>query len=139
MEFPRFVYRSPGGIRTAGGACYKYVVVFSKTEMDQKLAEGWFATEVEAIDAAGDDAYLHGLNLRQKRRMAMVLSKKPKKPAPPPKVEVAPVPELEVPSDDAPPTREELEAKALELGVPFDGRTSDARLLKRIENALSEA
>jgi hypothetical protein len=138
MDFPRFVYSSPGGIRTAGGACYKYVVVFSKAEFDAKLAEGWFSTEAEAIDAAGDEAFLHGLNDRQRRKMLAVLAKKPKKAPPPPKVEVAPIPEPDIPDDDAPPNRDELEAKALELGVRFDGRTSDARLLKRIENALSE-
>lgn len=41
-----------------------------------------------------------------------------------------------VPADDAPPTRAELEAKANELGVKFDGRTSDALLLSRINAAL---
>lgn len=40
------------------------------------------------------------------------------------------------PADDAPPTRAELEAKANELGVKFDGRTSDALLLTRINAAL---
>lgn len=37
------------------------------------------------------------------------------------------------------PTREELEAKAKELGVKFDGRTGDALLAERIEDALKEA
>ena len=40
-------------------------------------------------------------------------------------------------SDDAePPTRSEMEAKARELSLKFDGRTGDALLLKRIEAAL---
>ena len=38
--------------------------------------------------------------------------------------------------DDSPVTREELELKARELGVKFDGRTTDALLLKRIEEAI---
>lgn len=37
-----------------------------------------------------------------------------------------------VPDDDAPATREELEAKARELGVTFDGRTSDSKLAAKI-------
>lgn len=41
-----------------------------------------------------------------------------------------------VPDDNAPPTRSELEAKAKELGLKFDGRNSDARLGKMIEEAL---
>ena len=43
------------------------------------------------------------------------------------------------PDDDAPPTRDELEAKARELGVKFDGRTSDKTLLSKIEAALAGA
>jgi hypothetical protein len=38
-------------------------------------------------------------------------------------------------ADDAPPTREELEQKAQELGIKFDGRTSDAKLEKLINEA----
>lgn len=38
--------------------------------------------------------------------------------------------------DNAPPTREEMEAKARELGVKFDGRTSDRKLLLLITTAL---
>ena len=53
----------------------------------------------------------------------------------PPVVEPA-APEVASPADDAPPTRAELEAKANELGVKFDGRTSDALLLTRINAAL---
>lgn len=42
----------------------------------------------------------------------------------------------EVPADDAPVTRSELEAKATELGIKFDGRTTDAKLLSKIDEAL---
>lgn len=45
----------------------------------------------------------------------------------------APAPE---PKDDAPPTRAELEAKATELGLKFDGRTSDKKLGEMIAEAL---
>lgn len=44
--------------------------------------------------------------------------------------------ETEAPDDDAPPTRAELEEKARELGIKFDGRTGDKALLKRITDAL---
>jgi hypothetical protein len=40
--------------------------------------------------------------------------------------------------DDAPPTREELEAQATELDIVFDGRTSDAKLKERIDEALAK-
>jgi len=43
-----------------------------------------------------------------------------------------------VPEDDALPTREELEAKATELGIRFDGRTKDKKLGQLIRDRLSE-
>ena len=42
-----------------------------------------------------------------------------------------------VSEDDAPPTREELEAKAKELGIRFDGRTGDKKLGQLIQDRLS--
>ena len=41
-----------------------------------------------------------------------------------------------VADDNAAPTREELEAKATELGIKFDGRTSDTKLGSLIAKAL---
>ena len=41
------------------------------------------------------------------------------------------------PDDDAAPTREELEAKATELGIRFDGRTRDKKLGQLIQDRLS--
>lgn len=42
----------------------------------------------------------------------------------------------EAPEDNAPPTRAELEAKARELKITFDGRTTDAKLAAKIAAAL---
>jgi len=42
-----------------------------------------------------------------------------------------------VSADDAPPTRSELEAKAAELGIKFDGRTTDKKLGQLIQDKLS--
>jgi len=39
-------------------------------------------------------------------------------------------------NDDSPVTREELEHKARELGIKFDGRTTDKKLFDKIEEAL---
>ena len=44
-----------------------------------------------------------------------------------------------LPDDDAPPTREELETKARELGLKFDGRTSDKALAAKIQSTLRQA
>ena len=40
-------------------------------------------------------------------------------------------------SDNAPPTRAELEAKCDELGIKYDGRNSDASLAAKIEAAIA--
>jgi ribosomal protein L32E len=50
-------------------------------------------------------------------------------------VEVAEVAESMIESD-APPTREEMAIKARELGIKFDGRTSDKKLSSLIATAL---
>jgi hypothetical protein len=47
----------------------------------------------------------------------------------------APAPVLD---DNAPPTREELEAKATELGIKFDGRYSDKKIAQMIDEALAK-
>jgi hypothetical protein len=43
-----------------------------------------------------------------------------------------------VPDDNAAPTRAELEAKATELGIKFDGRTRDKKLAQLIEDTLTK-
>lgn len=48
-------------------------------------------------------------------------------------------PTIATSDDDAPPTRDELEAKARELGIKFDGRTGDKTLAAKIEAALAGA
>lgn len=41
------------------------------------------------------------------------------------------------PGDDAKPTREELEQKATELGIQFDGRMKDSTIARKIQEALA--
>ena len=88
------------------GSMVDHIVVPDHLD-DETVASGWFRTIPEALAA-----------------VAPVVASEP----------VSDVPEV-VP-DDAPPTRAEMEQKATELGVKFDGRTTDAKLLQRIEGAL---
>ena len=67
---------------------------------------------------------IHGINHRLLKQQAIASE-----------IEVAPAP---VPEDNAAPTRAELEAKATELGIRFDGRTKDKKLGQLIEDKLSE-
>lgn len=54
------------------------------------------------------------------------------------KIKAAAPVEAVVPDENAPPTREELETKATELGIPFNGRTSDKKLSGLIATALQQ-
>ena len=142
-QFPCFVFRAPGAIVRARYT-YDTMLVATQDHLDQRLASGWFLSLGEAIEAAGSRAArvskvkpkpprrpskpLDGVN----RRMAKI---EPMAAAPEP----APAPEPEeVPEDNAPVTREELEAKATELAVPFNKRTSDKKLAGLIETALAQ-
>jgi hypothetical protein len=88
------------------GSMVDYIVVPDDLD-DETVAAGWFRTIPEALAA-----------------VAPVVASEPDSEA------VVDVP------DDAPPTRAELEQKATELGIKFDGRTTDAKLLTKIEDAL---
>ncbi len=77
----------------------------------KRVAEGWCTSKADA------------------------LAPKPAQPAVP--VAAADAPTLDVSDDDAPPTRDELEAKAAELGIKVDKRWSDKTLSERIESALT--
>ena len=114
MEFPRFVYLSPGNFRR-GKSSYRYVSVNSLEEHDAYLAQGWSTSADLAIDRANAPT-----------------------PAPAPASVPTPASASAVPEDNAPPTRAELEAKAREIGLRFDGRTSDRTLLRRITQAIGE-
>lgn len=114
MDFPGLVFRCPGAHIGPGRSTYDYAGVKTQEQLDAKLAEGWFATLGEAVEASFPKA----------------------PPVAPPVVRKAQ--EEPIPSDDEPPTRSELEEKARELGIKFDGRTPDRKLAKSIAEALGE-
>lgn len=131
MIYPIFVYKSPGQYRGHMGASFQCRSVADPSEHQAALQDGWYATEDEAIAAAGELAYTHGLN---KRHLAKVLKDKPWERVKPAIKSVEPV--ESVPDDEAPPTRQEIEEQAKLLGIKFDGRYSDKRLLERIAEAM---
>lgn len=100
MPFEEVVYRGFGPHQRNGGG-FSTLGVNSEEELAKALADGWFRTLPEAIEAH-DNPKAVG----------------------------------EVPADDAPPTRQEMEQKAKELGLKFDGRTSDRKLGDLIAKAL---
>jgi len=87
---------------------YDFTGVVDAEDLAKKLADGWYPSIEAAVEA--------------------------KKPQQKP---VEPVSEPSV-DDNAPPTRQELETKAAELGIKFDGRYSDKRIGQLIEEALAK-
>jgi hypothetical protein len=96
---------------------YDLLVVNTKDELDAALADGWFLDQY-AAKAAHEAAALAA------------------QPAAAAGAGDAGANAAVVPADAAPPTRAELEQKATELGVKFDGRVSDKTLAERIAAAL---
>lgn len=141
-SLPALLYKSPGIHKKPSGGTYNYISVQTQEEFDDQLAAGWFISSAEAIEAAGDKA--DGFKKpKPKWAMKPIKKKKPSKPLDwreQAKAEPAPatVIEPEPVNEDAEPTRAELETKATELGIRFDGRTKDKKLGQLIQDRLSE-
>jgi len=107
-DFPTIVYRCPGDRWGPPHTTYQSIGVTDQKAFDKALADGWFATLVEAVDA-----YL--------------------KPAP---ARVALVSEPVAVEENAPPTRDEMLVKAAEINLTVDKRWSDKTLANKIIEAL---
>lgn len=139
MIFPGFVYRSPGP-RISAGRCFDLCHVVDESAFAEKMAAGWSETLGEAYEKAGGGFIKPKIADWRKIKKS---KKKPRKPSRPldginhklTKKE-APVAAPEPVADDSPVTRDEMEAKALDLGLKFDGRTTDRVLLQRIQESI---
>ena len=134
IELPAILYQSPGPHKKPGGGTYRIVGIKTQEELDAKLLAGWFASSAEAIEAAGDKATTPK-RVAEWRLKAKAKKTKKRRPSKPLGWKLpVPVPVIE----DAPPTRAELEAKAKELKIRFDGRTRDKKLGQLIQDRLSD-
>ena len=109
MNFPTIVYRCPGPHFGPPGTTYQSVGVADQKALDKALGDGWYATLVEAVDMFLNPA---------PARVAIV---------------------SEPVEDNAPPTRDEMMAKAAEIGLKVDQRWSDKTLANKIIEALEAA
>ena len=136
IELPAILYQSPGPHKKPGGGTYRIVGINTQEELDAKLSAGWFASSAEAITAAGDKATTpkRVADWRIKAKAKKTKKRKPSKPLGWKQPAIKPVPVIE----DAPPTRAELETKAKELGIRFDGRTRDKKLGQLIHDRLTD-
>lgn len=102
-EFPALVYKDKGPHQRAGGS-YDHKLVEDEAEFDAALADGWFPTLPEAIE---------GKLVAQEGTQELTNTG---------------VQGQDQAKDNEPPTRAELEAKAVELGIKFTDKTSDKKL-----------
>lgn len=109
-DFPTILYRCPGKW-LANGFTFATRPANNEEEYAAALADGWWPTVPEAEKAFRNPAPVA---------------------APP-----SPAPVPDVPPDDAPVTRAEIEQKAAELGIPVHHKHKDETILKKIEEALA--
>lgn len=110
-EFPRMLYRCGGPVSLQEGA-FSTLIVDDGEQCDAATSDGWFLTpgDAKAAQDAADAARAAEAAQRAASDLAAL--------------------------ENSPPTRAELEAKAAELGIRFDGRTSDRKLTDMIRVAL---
>jgi hypothetical protein len=106
-QFPVFLYQCPG-TWSGDGFTFGARLANDQGEFDAAVTDGWYPTVPQAVEAW-------------------------RKPV---QVSIPPAP-VSVPDDDAPPTREEIEAKCADLGITVHHKHSDSTLLKKIDDALA--
>lgn len=111
MNFPTILYRCPGPHFAHAGQTYDYTQAASEECFDRLVSQGWHESLSAAVDAVTAVTGVGG---------------------------VGSAPIADADDDNQPPTREELETMATDLGIKFDGRTGDAALLRKIEEAVAE-
>lgn len=131
-DFPKAMYRAPG-LQDIHGHKLDYRVVADEAEQSDAQADGWFLTSAEAVksheasrsvETSGESAKATVAHDAENGASSTALP-----PSGPEAADSAPV------SDDAGAAadpRAELEAKAVALGIKFDGRTSDKKLAEAI-------
>lgn len=119
MEYPALVYRCPGAHFGPNGTTYDSLMVTNEAQFLASFEEGWSESLVKAVSI-----YLNPV--KSDEFVADPVSD----------VDSTEAEEINEGDEQNPPTREELEQKANELGIKFDGRTTDRKLLEKINEAL---
>jgi hypothetical protein len=104
------------------------------------MSDGWFLSSSEAVDYAGKKS--NGIKkLKQKLAIKQTKEKKPSKPLARRQNVISEIdpdlePDLDPDLETARPTRDELKAKAAELGIKFHHRLTDKNLGELIDDKL---
>ena len=133
---PALIYKSPGINKKPGGGTYDYICVETQDALDEKLSDGWFLSSSEAVDYAGNKS--NGIKkLKQKLAIKPTKEKKPSKPLSRRQNVISEIdPDLDPDLETDRPTRDELKAKAAELGIKFHHRLTDKNLGELIDDKL---
>jgi hypothetical protein len=113
MDFPNMVYKCPGSHQCPGGT-FDYHGVKNQAQLESMLRVGWSETLPEAMAQKYGAAKVEPI-------LAIAMQQFND--------------ELEILGDE-PPTRDELEKQAGELGIKFNKKTTDSELNKKIIDAL---
>ena len=122
MKYPNIVYRCPGDHQCPGGT-FDWLSVQNEAGFLAAVEDGWYPT-IELAQQTPKDfdvaAIVETTSLSE--------------------IEEGLVDNLETEEvdEDSPPTREELELKAKELGIGFNKNTKDETLRDKIELELAE-
>lgn len=129
------VYRCPGSLRRPDGLSYD-VAGCDDERWPMLQAKGWHKTAHDAAVAGGVKSWpavMRPIPARSGRKAKRVMPVAAKGQA----AFLAAVAAPAVAAvDNSPPSRAEIETKCTELGIEFDGRHSDSRLLAKITAAL---
>lgn len=113
MDFPRLVYRSES----------EHVLVENGEQYNERIADGWYGSVPEALAPKP----LWPVDTR-----STLITQPVDDYVPPPSAD-----DTATSFEQRTPTRDELETRARELGIKFDGRNSDVSLKRKIDEALN--
>lgn len=148
-QFPQMLYRAPGA-EDIHGHKLASLIVHDADDLERALADGWHETTTAAVQAhrdslsgqtgttqatvaAGEENGARSTHTSSLGAEAAVASNAPAASEVERSHMAAGGGDVD---DNAPPTRAELEQKAHELGIKFDGRIGDKRLAALIEKHL---
>lgn len=112
-EFPRMLYRAPGAA-LIDGLYFDTLIVQDQDDQDAALSAGWSLTTPEALQAKAEREAAAAAAQEQSAEAAASQA---------------------LADDTRPPSREELEQMATQLGLPFSARVSDKKLAAMVKAA----
>lgn len=123
--YPKMVFKCPGVHSLAGGKSYDHELVHSDEEAREAAKQGWFLTVPEALNGVATliPAAVEEVPLNLDAEIFE---------------EDKSLENLDTENSDAPPTRDELEAKATELGIKFSKKTTYDQLSAAITVELAK-